>query len=230
MKTYLIIGASSGIGAAVAKQLTNDGHRVIGTYCNTESAAEKDNFHKLDVLTDEIDWSFIPEKLDGVVYAPGAINLKPFHRLKTADFVEDLNLQVIGATKVLDASRKALLESDSPSVVLYSSVAASKGFPFHAAVSISKGAIEGLTKALSAEWAPKIRVNAVAPSLTDTPLAERLVSTPEKRQANAERHPLQRIGEVQDIASATTFLLGDQSSWMTGEVLHVDGGKSSIAS
>jgi NAD(P)-dependent dehydrogenase (short-subunit alcohol dehydrogenase family) len=176
----------------------------------------------------EIDFSFLPEILDGVVYCPGSINLKPFARIKSEDFTNDFNLQVGGLIKVLQAAQPALKKSEHASVVVFSTVAVQMGLPFHTQVSASKGAIEGLTKALSAEWAPSIRVNCIAPSLTDTPLAAQLLNTEEKKAANALRHPLKKIGTAADIANMAAFLLSEKASWITGQVLHVDGGMSTV--
>ncbi len=227
MKIYLIIGGSSGIGAAVVDELAHE-NNVIATYCNNY---KKDNinvsFHELDVFN-ENPVTFIPEKLDGLVYCPGSILLKPFARINGADFLKDYQLQVVGATKIIQAALPALKNSEQASVVLYSTIAVQRGFTFHSLVSASKGAIEGLTRALAAEFAPKIRFNCIAPSITNTPLASGLLNTPEKMEANAQRHPLKRIGTVSDIAKMTAFLLSENSSWMTGEILHVDGGMSSI--
>ena len=186
------------------------------------------NHFPLDVRTEEPDLSFLPEVLDGFVYCPGAIDLKPFNRIKEASIIEDLNLQVMGVVRILQLILPKLKASGQGSVVLFSTVAVQTGFPFHAQVAISKGAIEGLTRSLAAEFAPTIRFNAIAPSLTNTPLAEKLLSSPEKIEANGQRHPLKRIGEAEDIAEAACFLLTDKSSWITGQILHVDGGMSSL--
>lgn len=163
-----------------------------------------------------------------MVYCPGSINLLPFKRIKQEAFLSDFNLQVLGAIKVLQKALPALRKSANPSIVLFSTVAVQSGFNFHAQVAVSKGAIEGLTKSLAAEFAPKIRVNAIAPSLTDTPLANKLLNTPQKKEANANRHPLKRIGTVADIAQAANFLLSENASWITGQIIHVDGGMSTI--
>ena len=228
MKNYLIIGGSSGIGKAIREQLISSGNNVYATYFQNDTFATEENYFSLDVRSEHPDLSFLPEVLDGFVYCPGAIDLKPFNRIKEASIIEDLNLQVMGAVRILQLILPKLKVSGQGSVVLFSTVAVQTGFPFHAQVAISKGAIEGLTRSLAAEFAPTIRFNAIAPSLTNTPLAEKLLSSPEKIEANGQRHPLKRIGEAEDIAEAACFLLTDKSSWMTGQILHVDGGMSSL--
>ena len=229
MKTYIIIGASSGIGLQLAKTLADKGDTVIGTY-NTHPLENSQNitYHPLNVTGAEMDLSFFPEVIDGIIYCPGSINLKPFGRIKAEDFLSDFNLQVGGLIKVLQYAFPALKKSEHASVVVFSTVAVQLGLPFHSQVSASKGAIEGLTKALSAEWAPSIRVNCIAPSLTDTPLAANLLNTDEKKAANALRHPLKKIGTANDIANMTAFLLSENAAWITGQVIHVDGGMSTI--
>jgi NAD(P)-dependent dehydrogenase (short-subunit alcohol dehydrogenase family) len=228
MKNYLIIGGSSGIGKTTREKLISTGNKVYATYFQNDTFATEENYFSLDVRNEEPDLSFLPEILDGFVYCPGAIDLKPFNRIKEANIIEDLNLQVMGAVRILQSILPKLKASRQGSVVLFSTVAVQTGFPFHAQVAISKGAIEGLTRSLAAEFAPTIRFNAIAPSLTNTPLAEKLLSSPEKIEANGQRHPLKRIGEAEDIAEAACFLLTDKSSWMTGQILHVDGGMSSL--
>lgn len=228
MKNYLIVGASTGIGRALALQLASEGHFVYGTYNkNKTENTENLEYHQLDV-TGNFDLSFLPEELNGVVYCPGALKLMPFKRIKIEEFTSDYNLQVLGAINILQSVEPMLKKADSPSIVLFSTVAVQSGFNFHSQVAVSKGAIEGLTRALAAEFAPKIRVNAIAPSLTDTPLAARLLNTDHKIEANAIRHPLKRIGNPEDIAEAAAFLLSGKSSWISGQILHVDGGMSSI--
>ncbi len=230
MKIFLVIGASTGIGHALALSLAASGHKVYGTYNKTivENEAQGIEYHALDVNTDEISLDFLPESLDGVAYCPGSIRLRPFHRIKPAEFMTDYELQLIGAVKVIQAALPRLKKADKASVVLFSTVAVQSGFNFHSLVGASKGAVEGLTRSLAAELAPAIRVNCIAPSLTDTPLAEALLNSDAKREANAKRHPLQRVGQSEDIAEMAAFLLGDKSTWITGQVMHVDGGMSSV--
>ncbi len=228
MKNILIIGASSGIGKALAKQVADQGNNVFGTYNSSEpEPSEQIEYHHLNVLDLELDLSFVPDELHGLVYCPGSINLKPFHRIKPEEFIDDLHLQVIGGIRVVQALLPKL-KAGKGSIVFFSTVAVQQGFNFHSQVAVSKGAIEGLTRSLAAEFSPTIRVNCIAPSLTDTPLAEKLLNSDQKREVNAERHPLKRIGTAEDIANAAAFLLSDESSWMTGQILKVDGGMSSI--
>lgn len=229
MANILIIGASSGIGAALAKQLISENHQVYGTFNKTvASVAGFTLLSPLNVLDENPDFGFLPDVLDGLVYCPGAVVLKPFPRIKPEDFLADYQLQLIGATKVIQASLPKLKNASHASVVLFSTVAVQTGFSFHTLVASSKGAVEGFAKALAAELAPKIRVNCIAPSITDTPLAAALLSTEEKKEASAQRHPLKKIGKPEDLANLAAFLLSEKSSWITGQVLHADGGISTL--
>jgi len=228
MKKYLIIGASSGIGKALAQQLADQGYNVYGTFNENSTDISGVSFHRLNVEDDEIDLGFLPDELDGLAYCPGTINLKPFHRIKPETFRSDYELQVIGAIKVIQSALPRLKKRDVSSIVMFSTIAVQIGFPFHSLVASSKGALEGLTKSLAAEYAPRIRVNCIAPSLTHTPLAARLLSSEEKAEAQASRHPLKKIGSSDDIAAMARFLLTDQSSWISGQVMHVDGGLSTL--
>jgi len=229
MKNFVVIGGSTGIGRALAELLSKE-HKVYATFNKTETSDDNIEYHHLNVLDEQLDFSWLPEKIDGLAYCPGSINLKSFKRISPQDFTNDYELQVVGAIKVLQAALGQLKKAGKASVVLFSTVAVQMGFNFHSQVAASKGAIEGLTRALAAELAPNIRVNCVAPSLTNTPLAAKLLSSEEKIQANAKRHPLQEIGTAQDSAEMAAFLLTDVSKWMTGQVLHLDGGVSSIKS
>ena len=230
MKNYLVIGASSGIGRALARSLAASGHKVFGTFNKTIVEADNQHieYHSLDVNADELSLDFLPENLDGVAYCPGNIRLRPFHRIKPGEFMADYELQLVGAVKVIQAVLPRLKKSGKASVVMFSTVAVQSGFNFHSLVGASKGAVEGLTRSLAAELAPAIRVNCIAPSLTDTPLAEALLNSDVKREANAKRHPLQRFGNAEDIAEMAAFLLGEKSTWITGQVIHVDGGMSAV--
>jgi NAD(P)-dependent dehydrogenase (short-subunit alcohol dehydrogenase family) len=228
MKKYVIIGGSKGIGKATAELLASEGNQVtVFSRTPYEGPAHTIEWEPFDVLADE--WEDqMPDDIDGLVYSVGSINLKPFKGLKPEVFEKDFQLHVIGAVKALQAAEKKFNKNGLPSVVLYSTVAVGRGIPFHATVSSSKGAIEGLVRAISSEWKGKARINCVAPSLTDTPLASKFLSTPEKKAALGQNNPMGRVGEAADIAEMTTFLLSDKSSWITGQVMHVDGGQSTI--
>jgi NAD(P)-dependent dehydrogenase (short-subunit alcohol dehydrogenase family) len=222
-KNIVLVGGNSGIGKAVAAQLQENGATIFSYSRTGEGTAA------VDFSTDFEELPGLPEIIDGVVYCPGTINLKPFHRISIADFKQEMEVNFYGAIRLLQACLKGLKKSSSPSVVLYSTVAVQTGMGFHAGIASAKGAVEGLTRSLAAEWAPnKIRVNAIAPSLTETPLALALLSTPEKKEASDKRHPLGRVGRPEDIAEATVFLLSEKSSWMTGQILHLDGGMSHL--
>lgn len=229
MKNYVIIGGSSGIGLELVNQLEKDGNNIIATYHTHPIQSRKNvNYVPLNVKTDLLNMDYLPEVLHGLAYCPGSINLKPFHRFKEEQFIDDFKLQVTGAVKIIQQVLPRLKASGNAAIVLFSTIAVQKGFSFHSQVSISKGAIEGLTKALSAEFAPTIRVNAIAPSLTNTPLAEKLLNTPEKIKFQSNQNPLKRIGEPNDIANLAEFLISPKSLWITGQILHIDGGFSSL--
>jgi len=230
MKNYLIIGGSSGIGLSSSLLLAANGHKVFATF-NTkapENPTTDITYFHYNVLEDKSITDHLPDRLDGVVYCPGSINLKPFRRISPEAFRKDYDLQFIGAVKVIQEVMPLLKTGKTSSVVLFSTVAVQNGFPFHSMISASKGAIEGFSKALAAELAPQIRVNCIAPSLTATPLAKRLLSSEEKIENNAQRHPLKRIGKAEDIANAVHFLLSEDSGWMTGQVVKIDGGLSTL--
>ncbi|HLO45516.1 MAG TPA: SDR family oxidoreductase [Leadbetterella sp.] len=228
MRNILVIGGSSGIGYATAELLVSKNHQVYATFNNSENKVNGAHYFHLDVNQENWDLSALPEVVDGLVYCPGKINLKPFARLKPEDFIEDYKIQVLGAIKAIQLLLPKLKKSSSPSIVLFSTVAVQTGFSFHSIVSSSKGAIEGLTRALAAELAPSIRINCIAPSITDTPLAGNLLNSLEKKEANAQRHPLKKVGEAKDIAHSVAFLLSEESSWMTGQIIHIDGGISNL--
>ncbi|MFO0357276.1 MAG: SDR family NAD(P)-dependent oxidoreductase [Sphingobacteriaceae bacterium] len=226
MRTTVIVGASSGIGESLAKLLLDQGQQVISISRNTPRVKVTKHY-TYDVLS-ELPFPELDTPVDGLVYCPGSINLKPIRGLKEADYMADFKLNTLGAIKFIQAYQKLLQNSTNASIVLFSTIAVQTGMAYHSSVAVSKGAIEGLTRSLAAEFAPKIRVNCIAPSLTDTPLANKLISTPEKLQASANMHPLKRIGSADDIANAADYLLSDRASWVSGQILHIDGGSSKL--
>jgi NAD(P)-dependent dehydrogenase (short-subunit alcohol dehydrogenase family) len=230
MGNYFIVGGSSGIGKSIVQKLAESGHKVFSTFNKTTIDSDSDNveYHHLDVISSEADLSYLPEVIDGFAYCPGSINLLPFARIKSEDFVRDFELQVTGAIKILQQILPRLRKSEQSSILFFSTVAVQTGFNFHSQVAVSKGAIEGLTRSLAAELAPKIRVNAIAPSITETPLASRFLNTEEKQKSNAERHPLKSIGTPEDIAGMASFLLGNEAKWITGQIITIDGGISTL--
>lgn len=228
MKNILIIGGSYGIGYALATVLQHETNVYIASRSNEKLANLKATYIPFDASSDTIDLQQLPEVLDGLVYCPGSINLRPFRGLKPEAFEADMHINFFNMVKVLQTVLPNLTASNQASVVLFSSVAATMGMPFHTSVAASKGAIEGFAKALAAEYAPKLRVNVIAPSLTNTPLAEKFLSTEEKIEKSALRHPLKRVGTAEDIASMAQFLLSEKSTWISGQVFPVDGGMSSL--
>jgi NAD(P)-dependent dehydrogenase (short-subunit alcohol dehydrogenase family) len=172
--------------------------------------------------------ALLPEKIDGLVYCPGSINLRPFRGLKLETFQSDMQINFFSMVKVIQSVLPLLTASNQASIVLFSTVAVKMGMPFHTSVAAAKGAIEGFAKALGAEYAPKIRVNVIAPSLTDTPLADKFLNNDDKKEKSSLRHPLKRFGQSEDLAHMAAFLLSENASWMSGQILHVDGGLSSL--
>ncbi len=224
-KTYLLAGASSHIAGCVADLLKKGGNRVIGL-------STKENIPDYDALFTVKNYLHdlpdINEPLDGLVYFPGSINLKPFTRLGEDDFMADFSINALGAARVTQKYLPNLKQIPGSGIVYISSVAASVGMPFHASIAMAKAALEGLTKSLAAELAPAIRVNAVAPSLTDTPMANKLLNSPEKTEAAQKRNPLKKIGTAQEIASLIVFLLSEQAGWISGQIVAVDGGMNHL--
>ena len=229
-KNYLVIGGSHGIGLGIVKRLVQRGARVtVVSRTNDQLAGLSGVVHlQADVMTDNLDSSQLPDSIDGLAYCPGSINLGPVRGLKATAMMEDFQLNAVGAVMCLQAALPAMKAAESSSMVMFSTVAVAQGLPMHASVAAAKGAVEGLTRTLAAELAPKIRVNCIAPALTATPLAERFLSSDQKRAAMAEKYPLKRVGEVDDIAAVAEFLLTDSSAWITGQVIGVDGGMSTV--
>ena len=227
-KNILLIGGTKGIGLEIVNQL--EGKHNIYVASRTNDNLEGKNVHHFtfDALVDDISMLNLPDTLDGLVFCPGSINLKPFKMLKISDFEEDMSLNFMALVKITHKLIDKLKASKQASIVYFSTVAVQMGMPFHTSVAAAKGAIEGFARSLAAEYAPSFRVNVVAPSLTDTPLAKRLLGNDKKKEKMDERHPLKRVGTPKDIASIACFLLGDESSWITGQVLGVDGGMSSL--
>ena len=229
-KNILIIGGSSGIGLALAELLAPHNNIIVASR-TAESIAGLDVKHiSYDATQDDLDASLLPEVLHGFVYCPGSINLRPFKGLKLDAFQSDFEIYLLGAVRSLKSVLNQLSASRNASVVFFSTVAVQTGMPFHSSVAASKGAIEGLARSLAAEFAPKIRVNAIAPSLVDTPMASKFLNNEVKIEKANERHPLGRVGNAKEMAQASAFLLGEESSWMTGKILQLDGGIGNLKS
>ena len=228
MKTFVIIGSTSGIGLSITQKLIQN-NRVFGVSRREHSEVNHTNYthFSFDLIEDSWDTIPFPEQIDGLVYCPGSIQLKPLKMLTDKVIREDMEINFFGAINCVKALSDRLQQNSS--ILLFSTVAVQQGMPFHASISSAKGAIEGLTRSLAAELAPKIRVNAIAPSIVDTPLAKRLLNNDRKRELISDKHPLKRVGEVEDISELACFLLSASASWITGQIIGVDGGKSSIS-
>lgn len=221
LNKVVIIGGNSGIGEVLNQQLHAEGIETITASRNADNA--------VNVLDDNPTFPEIDGPIDALVYCPGSINLKPFRALKIADFQDDINVNYLGAVKAIQKYLPNLKKSENASIVLFSTVAVGKGMNFHSSIAGAKGAVEGLTRALAAEFAPTIRVNCVAPSLTDTPLASKLLRNEKQREGAESRHPLKAVGEAKDIANMANYLISENAKWITGQVIGVDGGMSSLA-
>ncbi len=230
--SFVVAGGSRGIGLAIVRHLAAHAARVdVWSRAADELVADGVVRH---IPCDLADPAAVlpepPEAVEGAVYCPGTITLKSFRSLDEADFRHDLEVNLLGAVRFLKACQPRLAGRDGrpASVVLFSTVAVGQGMPMHASIAAAKGAVEGLVRSLAAEWAPRVRVNAVAPALTDTGLAARLLASPEKREAMAARYPLKRVGSADDAAALACFLLSESSGWITGQVVGVDGGLSTL--
>ncbi|SCY01647.1 NAD(P)-dependent dehydrogenase, short-chain alcohol dehydrogenase family [Nonlabens sp. Hel1_33_55] len=226
-RNILLIGGSHGIGNAIVQQLHENNKLFVASREN-ENLPDGVTHIKFDASTDSLDTSLLPEALDGFVYCPGSINLKPFKMLKQEQFEEDMEINFFSLIKVTRDVMPLLTKSGSSSAVFFSTVAVQTGMPYHTSVAAAKGAIEGFAKALAAEYAPTVRVNVIAPSLVDTPLAGRLLNNDDKKEKMGNLHPLKRVGTAEDIAGLASYLLLQNAGWMTGQVLGLDGGKSTL--
>ncbi len=228
MKNTVIVGGTKGIGKHIVNLLSDSNNFIISRSNEGMEETKNNHFIQLNVTQDIKELRGLPEAIDGLVYCPGSINLKPFHRLSQEDFMSDWQINFMGAVKMIQLLLPHLKRAEQSSILLFSTVAVKTGMPFHASIAAAKGAIEGLTTSLAAEFAPKIRVNCIAPSLTQTALADKLINTPEKLEAGNKRHPLQRIGQAADIAELACFLLSEKAGWITGQVMYVDGGMGTL--
>lgn len=226
MKKILLIGGSHGIGHSIVKELQETHKLYVASRTDESLTHENVTYIAFDATKDELDSSQLPEKLDGFIYCPGSINLKPFKMMGLETIKEDMELNFFAMVKVVKTIISKMDENSS--MVFFSTIAVGTGMPFHTSVAAAKGAIEGFAKSMAAEYAPKVRVNVIAPSLVDTPLASRLLNNDKKRESMDERHPLKRVGTPEDIAQTALFLLSAKSAWITGQIIGVDGGLSTL--
>ncbi len=221
MNTIIVVGGSKGIGNAIVTSLLSSYNVVNISRTAPEQTHENLTHYGCDVINDELPDI---ESVDGLVYCPGSINLKPIKRLSLDDFKADFEINVLGAVKAIQKYLPALKNGNKPSIVLFSTVAAKLGMPFHASVAASKSAVEGLTKSLGAELAPTIRVNAIAPTVTDTELASKLLRNERMIENMNERHPLKRYLQPQEVADMAEFLLSEKAASLSGQVFEMDCG------
>ena len=221
MKTIIIIGGSKGIGKAISKRLLAN-HSVVNISRTVPDFSHNNLTHySCDVLSDDLPEVSIA---DGLIYCPGSINLKPFKRLSPEDFKHDFDINVIGAVKALQFYISSLSQSESSSVVLFSTVATTLGMPFHASVATAKSAVEGLTKSVAADLAPNIRVNAIAPTITNTDLAAKLLRNERMIENTIQRHPLKKFLNPEEVAAMAEYLISEQSKSISGQVFKMDCG------
>ena len=225
-KNFVLIGGSYGIGLAIAKALSKEHNTIIASRSKEDLGSLDVTHIPFDATTDTLPEDQLPEAIHGFVYMPGSINLKPIKMLDLDAFRNDMEINYFSLVKAVKTILPRMAEGGS--MVFFSTVAVGTGMPFHTSVAGAKGAIEGFARSLAAEYAPTLRINVVAPSLVDSPLAKRLLSNERKQEAMAQRHPLKRVGTTEDIAQSVLFLLNENSSWMTGQVIGVDGGLSAL--
>ena len=233
----VILGATGSIGSALAKNLVSNGDEVhlVGRNESSLSALASElnsTFTTCDMLeenfTDQILSDLDGTPVNGLAYCVGSIDLKPLKLIKKSDFMQSFNLNLVSAAEIIKALAEKLKQNKG-SIVLFSTVAVKQGFPNHAIVSSAKGAVEGLTLALAAEFAPNIRVNCIAPSLTKSKISEFILKNEKMAESIAKMHPLKRVGERNASSSVAKFLLSKESSWITGQIFGVDGGRSTVA-
>lgn len=225
MKTFIIVGGSRGVGAAIVSELV-DTHNIINISRNAPELTHRNlTHHSCDVLLDDLPNI---EAVDGLVYCPGSINLKPISRLNLDDFRSDFEINVIGAVKAIQKYLPQLKNGVDPSIVLFSTVAVKLGMPYHASVATSKAGVEGLVKSLGAELAPTIRVNAIAPTVTNTDLASKLLRNDKMIESITDRHPLKKFLNPSEVAGMATFLMSNKGSSFSGQVFEMDCGIVSL--
>lgn len=221
MKTVIIVGGSKGIGKALAQKLLPTHHVINISRTAPEYSHDNLTHYSCDILKDDLPDI---EHADGLVYCPGSINLKPIARLSLDDFREDFEINVLGAVKSIQKYLDILKKGDKPSIVLFSTVAAKLGMPFHASVAASKSAVEGLVKSLGAEMATTLRINAIAPTVTDTELASKLLRNEKMIENITERHPLKKLLKPEEVADMAEFLLSEKAASISGQVFELDCG------
>ncbi len=222
MSKIIVIGGSKGIGKAIVTQLIEANEEVVNISRTAPELTHSNLTHyNCDVVNDEL-----PDldAADRIVYCPGSINLKPINRLSLEDFKSDFEINVLGAVKVIQKYLPILKNGNAPSILLFSTVAAKLGMPFHASVAASKSAVEGLTKSLGAELAPTIRVNAIAPTVTDTDLASKLLRNERMIDNMNQRHPLKKYLQPQEVADMAIFLLSEKAASLSGQIFEMDCG------
>lgn len=221
MKTIIVIGGSKGIGHAIIKTLI-DNHKIINISRTVPGLSHSNLTHyTCDVLHDELP---MIDAADGLIYCPGSINLKPISRLSLDDFREDFEINVLGAVKSIQKYLPLLKNGNKPSIILFSTVAAKLGMPFHASIATAKSGVEGLVKSLGAELAPLLRINAIAPTITNTQLASKLLRNDKMIENIKERHPLKKFLNPDEVAAMAEFLLSDKASSISGQVFEMDCG------